>query len=133
MKTGTSTYCYEVKDPLTGELFVTNRTDQRFANRRNQIMFNNRIAQEKRRLKAPYDKPLDRNRAILKSVLGKSREVTKSRDYLEALGYHFGLSMYQLVVDKKTNLTAKGIYEYLIINLDNNHFKITYNDEIHRN
>jgi len=121
----TSAFCYEKKDPLTGQKFVTNRIDQRFANRKNQIKFNNRLAIRKRQSKAPYDKSLDLNRTILKKVLGKEKEIIKSKDYLEALNYNFHLSLYQTTIDKATKMTAKGIYEFLIIPLTDNQYKIT--------
>ncbi len=116
---------YQRKDLLTNELFTPKRVNQRFACRKNQIEYNNLLAKKKRIAKAGYDKPLDRNRNVLKKVLGDNKEVIKSKDYLSALDYHFGLSMYQTIIDKEKNITAKGIYEYLIIPMTNNNFKIT--------
>lgn len=113
------------KDPLTNELFTPKRTNQRFANRQNQIKFNNLLAKKKRIAKAIYDKPLDRNRNVLKKVLGDNKEIIKSKDFLSALDYNFNLSMYQVLLEKEKNTTATGIYEYLIIPIENNKYKIT--------
>ena len=52
----------QAKDPLTGELFYKARNNQKFANRQNQIRFNNNIAQKKRDAKLPFDRILDKNR-----------------------------------------------------------------------
>ena len=40
-------------DPYTGEVFTPLRSNQKFANRRNQIAFNNAIARKNRRVKSP--------------------------------------------------------------------------------
>jgi hypothetical protein len=122
-----------IKDPYSGEIFVPKRIDQRFANRQNQIKYNNLLAKKKRIIKGPYDRPLDHCRKVLKKVLGNEIEVVRSRDFLSALEYDFGFSMYQALVDKERNITGKGIYEYLIIPMPNNQYKITKYDTVFGN
>lgn len=61
----------QARDLLTNELFYKSRSNQKFANRKNQIRYNNIKAYKKRKAKAPTDKILDKNRAILKKVLGR--------------------------------------------------------------
>lgn len=121
------------KDPLTDELFVPKMINQRFASRKNQIEYNNLVAKQKRLEKSIYDKPLDRNRNVLKKVLASKEEVIKSKDFLLALEYNFTLSMYQVMIDKEKKITAKGIYEYLIIALENNYYKITTYERVFGN
>jgi len=114
----------QIKDFLTGELFEPKKSNQHFSCRANQIRYNNLLAKKKRSKKAPYDIPLDKNRTILKRILGNQEEVVKSRDFLEGAGYNFKYHQYQIIIDKLKGITAKGIYEYLIIYMDNNNYKI---------
>jgi hypothetical protein len=79
----------EKKDPLTGESFIPKRHNQSFANRANQIIFNNNKARKKRQAKAFVDKPLDKNRSILVQIMeGKDREI-KSTEFLRGAGFDF--------------------------------------------
>ena len=112
------------KDPLSGELFIPKRISQRFACRANQIRFNNLLAKQKRIKKAIYDKPLDKNRTILKTILGNKSVIIKSKDFLLGMGYDFRLSLYNVPVSDEKGTTATGIYEFLIIPLENNNYEI---------
>lgn len=59
------------KDPLTGQPFTKKVETQKFANKQNQIRFNNRIATERRQTLSPYLTLLYSNRRILNKVIGK--------------------------------------------------------------
>ena len=76
-------------DPHTGERFLPLRYNQKFANRENQIQFNNIRARKKRHAKIETDRVLDSNREILKRLLGNLSEITKSKDFLLGAGFNF--------------------------------------------
>jgi hypothetical protein len=113
-----------LKDPLTGEIFEPKKITQRFANKKNQIAYNNLMAKKKRIEKAVYDKPLDKNRTILKTLLAGKSEVTRSKDFLFGMGYDFNLYHNWFQFNKEKNMWARGIYEYIIITSDNNNYII---------
>lgn len=109
------------KDPLTGELFIKRRNNQKFANRQNQIKYNNNLAQRKRDAKLPFEKALDKNRTILKEILGDGKEKLISRDFLLGMGFSFGYLLYHKVIN---GVTYAGIYEFGIIKIEKNNYKI---------
>ena len=108
-------------DPLTGETFTKKRSNQVFANRANQIRYNNLKAYAKRKAKAEIDKILDINRKVLKKVLGSNEEIIKSRDFLEGAGLHFGCNTHSV---NRDGLKWICIYDYAYSLIDTNLFKI---------
>lgn len=108
-------------DPLTGEAFIKKRSNQVFANSENQIRHNNLKAYEKRKAKAQIDKILDRNRQVLKVTLGSHIEITKSKDYLEGAGLHFGCNTHTIMMEGNKWIC---IYDYAYSLIDTNTFKI---------
>ncbi|AUP81223.1 hypothetical protein [Flavivirga eckloniae] len=97
------------KDPLTGETFYKQRNNQVFANRKNQIKYNNLKALEKRKSIAIINRILDKNRSILISILEGKPEAIKSYDYLLGTGFHFGCSTHTI---KRENDNWICIYDY---------------------
>ena len=79
-------------DPYTGEKFVPRRSNQRFANRENQICYNNQKASAERRRIRRELKPLLENQKILHKILYGLNEITVSRDYLLGAGFDFTAS-----------------------------------------
>lgn len=114
----------EAKDPLTGEKFIKKRDNQVFANRKNQIKFNNLKAQEKRKSTAQLNKLLDTNRKILKRLLNDKKEIIKSYDFLLGAGFHFGVNTHTINIENKK---WTCIYEYSYLFLGENQFKIINN------
>lgn len=108
-------------DLLTGELFYKKKSSQRFANRQNQIRYNNQKAARQRKEKAAFTKGLDRNRKILKSILGNAPEVIRSRDFLLGAGFNFKLQTH--TISKERELWH-CIYDMAYTQKDNNTFKI---------
>ena len=86
-------------DPLTGETFTKMRSNQRFATRENQILYNNKKAAYKRKAKADIDRKLDKNRTILKKILSNQKEVVKSIEYLKGAGFDFFCQTHNCVID----------------------------------
>lgn len=114
----------EAKDPLTGEKFIKKRNNQIFANRKNQIRFNNLKAQEKRKSTVQINSLLNKNRMILKQLLINKTEITKSHDFLLGAGFHFGVNTHTLNIDNKK---WTCIYEYSYSFIGDNQFKIIIN------
>ncbi len=112
----------QLQDLLTGEPFTPTRSDQKFANRQNQIRYNNLKAREKRKAKGQIDRTLDTNRSILKKLLGNKKEVIKSRDYLLGAGFHFGISTHKIEREGKL---LSCVYEYALILLKDDQLLIT--------
>lgn len=104
----------EAIDPLTGEVFTKQRNNQVFANRKNQIKFNNLKAQEKRKSMSEINRLLDQNRNILIRVLNGLDEVTKSYDYLLGAGFHFGINTHSVKIeDHKWNCVFNYAYRLI--------------------
>jgi len=111
-------------DPLTGELFTPKRSNQFYANRKNQIRFNNEKQKLTRKENATANRFITANKKILRTILGEAKEVVRSKDYLLGAGFRF---------DYFTNYTRYGNgwvysnYEYCIVLLENNNYKIFKN------
>jgi len=73
----------ERKDPLTGEMFVPKRSNQKFASSENQIKYNNDKAKALREEKSEVNKILDKNLIAYKKALKSSDTIIKSGDFLE--------------------------------------------------
>jgi hypothetical protein len=108
-------------DPLTQETFYPQRTNQKFASRRNQIKYNNLKARKKRAAKKKFDQPLDKNRTILSGILGSNKEAVKSKDWLLALGYHFNIYTHSMLYEGKS---IPCIYEFAIAQIERDKYKI---------
>lgn len=110
------------KDPLTDEWFYPKRYNQKFANRENQIAFNNIKARKKRHEKIDTDRILDKNREILKRLLRRRSEIEKSKDYLLGAGFNFN---YFSGIFKMRNITLYAVYEFTLSVSENNKYKIS--------
>lgn len=109
------------QDPLTGESFTKTRHNQVFANRENQIRYNNLKAREKRQMMNNINKILETNRSVLKKVLGKESSVVKSQDFLLGAGFHFGCSTHTI---KREGVKWSCIYDYGYRLIEEKQFKI---------
>lgn len=108
-------------DPLTGESFIKQRNNQVFANRQNQIKYNNLKAMNKRKSIANISRILDKNRTVLKTILGDKTEITKSLDFLLGAGFNFGCSTHSINHDEKKWVC---IYDYAYTLIYEKTFKI---------
>jgi len=114
------------QDPFTGEYFYPKRYNQKFASRKNQVGYNNQKALKKRHRKRKIDAPLDRNRNVLKNVLGKQKSVIKSRDWLMALGYDFGIYTHSIRVNGQV---VACVYEFQLSKISDNMYKISKDEQ----
>ena len=96
-------------DPYTGEEFFTQKRNQKFASRQNQIDYNNQLKLEERDKKKFIDMKLSSNRRILQKLLCGNSEVIVSLDELRAENFDFGTITH---FTKKNNSTIFGIYEF---------------------
>ncbi|WP_299114110.1 hypothetical protein [uncultured Winogradskyella sp.] len=108
-------------DPLTGEVFIKRRSNQVFANRANQIKYNNLKAYKKRKAKSGIEKILDKNRKVLKTILGPNEEIVKSHDFLEGAGLHFGCNTH---IISREGVKWICVYDYAYSLVEKNIFKI---------
>ena len=76
-------------DPHTEEVFVAPRSNQKFANRDNQVAYNNELAKERRDYLNKIDAIIHRNWEILLGLLGDHITTIKSTEYLKGCGYDF--------------------------------------------
>ena len=113
-----------LKDILTNENFIPKRHNQKFASRANQIRFNNIKSREKRMAKAFIDKPMDRNRTILKNILANNKEVVVTKEYMLGAGFDFSLYTHFKVIDKIKNITEVYLYELGFTKNGNDKIKI---------
>lgn len=96
----------------TGELFTPHRYNQKFSSRKAQIEFNNIKAREKRLIKSPVDKVLDKNRTILLNILGREKQIAKNVQFLLGAGFNFKYFSQSLMYENKP---CQVIYEFIII------------------
>lgn len=87
------------KDPLTGETFFKKRSNQIFANPENQIKFNNLKALKKRKEDLNTNRIINKNKLILKTILGDEEEAIKSLDFLLGAGLDFGYNTHSIIKD----------------------------------
>jgi hypothetical protein len=76
-------------DPYTEEVFFAPRSNQKFANRDNQVAYNNERAKELRDYHNNIDAIVHRNWEILLGLLGDHITTIKSTEYLKGCGYDF--------------------------------------------
>ena len=76
-------------DPHTEQVFYAPRSNQKFANRDNQVAYNNERAKELRDYHNSIDAIVHRNWEILLDLLGEQITTIKSKEYLKGCGYNF--------------------------------------------
>jgi hypothetical protein len=115
-------YFLEKSDLFSGEKFKTTRIDQYFANRQNQIRYNNFKARLKRQAMRSVNSPLNKNREILLVLLGSKKEIILSRDFLKGAGYNLNYFSHSVKLENKEH--AAGVYEFCIQKINETTFKI---------
>ena len=108
-------------DPLTGELYIPKRYNQKFATKQNQIDYNNIKARKKRHLKIGVDRILDKNREVLKSILKNRRSIIISKDFLLGAGFNMNHFSGLFKIDDQD---IYAIYEYTLLRRENGNFLI---------
>ena len=108
-------------DPYSEEGFIPKRYNQKFANRSNQIAFNNHKAREIREKKKPIDSVLETNRKILIRILKGAESAIVSEEYLLGAGFNhrfFNRSF------RKDKFTYQCVYNYALTKLESGKYKI---------
>ncbi len=105
----------ELKDLLTGELFIPKRRNQKFASAKNRIDYNNLKAAKEREAKAFIEQPLQINhRLLIENIKPKETKVL-SRDFLSAQGFiFFLLTHYQKYGEK----ICPALYDFIFLDFD---------------
>ena len=109
------------KDPYTGLDFIPKRYNQKFANRKNQIAYNNDKARKIRYEKKPFDIMLESNRKVLKKVLGGNESVIRSTDFLLGSGFNFEIFNRSMNRDE---VYYQCVYQFALTQLGNNQYRI---------
>ncbi len=112
-------------DPLTKQLFVPKRKNQRFASRQNQIEYNNMIARTQRLAMKKIDMILKHNRKVLWRLLGEKPEYVVRKMRLISLGFDFNHYTHHVLVNEEKKKYALGIYDFMLENILNDNYKIT--------
>ncbi len=113
-------------DKHTGEEFIAKRSNQIFANPKNRSDFNNNKANINRKEKNPTQFILNKNREILKRILGDKKYVEVSEDFLRGAQFDFRkYTSADKTRDGKYSIYL--IFDYALIQLENNKYKIEKN------
>ena len=108
-------------DPYSGEGFIPKRYNQKFANRSNQIAFNNHKAREIREKKKPIDSVLEINRKVLLKVLNGKESEIKSREYLLGCGFNFNFFNRSF---NKDGVMYQSVYDYALTKENDGRYRI---------
>ena len=109
-------------DPLTGEEFEPKRANQLFANRKNQITFNNRKAKANREHKAAVNTPLDNNHKVMKKVLQNQIRVQCSKEFLLGAGLDFNFITHRRT--DENSIQWNCVYEFQFRQTDSDQYLI---------
>ena len=116
-------------DPHTGEEFMPQRSNQRFASRENQIAHNNWKAKEERDKVKKIDNARHKSRKILKTLLGDHQSKSFSKSYLQGAGVDLRCLTHLAEEDGQL---YRCLYEYMIIEDPEDHsiIKIKVDEDI---
>ena len=109
-------------DPFTGEEFQPKRENQLFANRKNQISFNNRKAKANREHKAAVNTPLDTNHKVMQKVLQNQIRVQRSKEFLLGAGLDFNFITHRRT--DENSIQWNCLYEFQFRQLDYDQYLI---------
>lgn len=110
-----------ITDPLTKEPFTPQRSNQKFANRHNQIKWNNLKYAEKNKYKVEIDKILSKNRNVLIEVLDNRNEIDITKEELLKIGFRFGYYTHVRTID---GIIWPLVYEYGLLTENEINFKV---------
>lgn len=112
-------------DPFTGEKFIPGRSNQIYANSKNRIMHNNHKARELKNKLSYINEPVSLNRRILEDLLKEKKEEICHVEFLLGKGYNFKVMTH---MDNYDDREYPCIYNFMIINMENNNVKLRKND-----
>ncbi len=111
----------EIKDLLTGELFIPKRINQHFISSANRIKYHNDKANDLRHSSAYINKPLHINHRILNELLKDDKEGIFHKEFLTGKGYSFNVHTHY---DYYNSKKYAAVYQYITILLENDQIKI---------
>ena len=116
-------------DPFTGEEFQPKRGNQFYANRKNQVDFNNLKAKVNREHKAAINTPLDTNRKVLQKVLQNQIKVQRSKEFLLGAGLDFNFITHRRTDENGIQWSCVYEFQFRQINDDQYLIQITVINE----
>lgn len=99
------------KDPLTGEMFIPKRSNQRFATSYNRKKFNNQIANDLRKEREFILGPLNRKHRLCKKLMEGKNEGKFSYEYLDGYGLDFNTITHHEIIN---NVQVPCFFEFAI-------------------
>ena len=111
-------------DPLTLELFIPKRSNQRFANPINKSRFHNNKANELRRTTRSIQLALHHNLKALNEIMVGNNEKEFHKQFLLGKGISFKVLTHFTTIQGNN---YKSIYHYTIIPQTNERYKIVRN------
>jgi hypothetical protein len=109
------------KDLLTGEEFIAQRINQKFAKPQNRIKYYNDKANRLRQSNSWIDRPLHKSICILNDLLRNKQEAVFHKQYLLGRGFSFETSTHLELYQGKR---YPAIYQYLIVPITPEQIKI---------
>lgn len=100
------------KDPLTGEMFIPKRSNQRFATSYNRKKFNNQSANLLRKKRDVIYAPLNKTHRIIIKLMEGKNEADFNNEFLRGCGASFRGFSHFIVIDGKQ---CNCIFEFIII------------------
>ena len=98
-------------DPLTGEEFSTSKQNQKFANAKNRVRYNNHLAHKKRLSLQKWNNPINANLKALDRIMFGVNQKTVSVDFLIGAGIHLGYFTNSFKAD---GIIYQCIYHYAL-------------------
>ena len=111
----------EIKDPLTGEMFLPKRSNQLFKTAANRNKFNNNKAKAFRRETASINKALQKNLNICKELLSTKNEAIFHKEFLLGKGMNFAVYTNYFETGGERQIR---VYNFLLTVVGNNQIKI---------
>lgn len=116
---------YKRIDPLTKQEFETNKSNKFFIDKETQIMYNNKVAKERRQIKAETNKALNKNWRTFLKILGNNSEIIKSKEFLLGAGIDFRYYTPTMYYNSNPDIMVYVVYDVCFYQVDKNNYKIT--------
>jgi hypothetical protein len=100
------------KDPLTGELFIPKRVNQKFARPENRIKFNNDAANALKKEREYINKPIHNAHVKLRKLMVGKYEAEFSPDFLRGYGLDFNVFNHYVLYN---GIQRPAIFEFIFI------------------
>ena len=114
-------------DPLTAELFIKSRNNQRFSCAENRIAFHNKKANAERKKMRVCNRPLFVNYKILSEIMNGISRKSFHKEFLLGKGFSFAVFTGYSEFEGKSHPT---IYNYILIPKENDFLLVINKNEV---